>query len=174
MSDVTQETRTKIPLTRFLKDFRSSLTDHELREKYGLSARNFVSLIRALLARNIISPDDLAQRRELAVQRDLAKESQFLSGLFICPNCSHPHPEPFEKCPACGMEMEHTASGQRTRDPISTTGRHFYVDDDLDEEEEPETDNEKTPMKGGKQKATDKKPSSMGHIRSLLSKLKKK
>lgn len=174
MSDVTQETRTKIPLTRFLKDFRSRLTDHELKEKYGLSARSFVSLIKALLARNIINPDDLSRRREIAVQRDLAKESQFLSGLYICPNCSHPHPERFTQCPACGIKIEDLMPERATRDPLTTTGSHFYVDDDLDDVEEPAADEEQTEVKGGKQRAAEEKPSSMGQIRSLLSRLKNK
>jgi hypothetical protein len=172
MSDVTQDTRHKIPLTRFLKDFRSSLTDHELREKYSLSARSFVSLIKALLARNIVTQDDLARRREIAVQRDLAKESQFLSGLFICPNCSHPHPERFKECPACGLRIQDIIPEPKTNDPLSVTGNHFYVDDD--ELDEPDADDDENPMRGGRQQAAEEKPSSIGQIRSFFSKLKKK
>lgn len=129
MADNIEPTRGKVPLNYFLADFRSRLTDHELREKYELSAKAFVSLIKALLAKNVITPSDLEKRKVMAVQRDLAKESEFLSGLSICPNCSHPHPKPFEKCPACGADPADFIPRQETLDPLSTSGRHFYIDD---------------------------------------------
>ncbi len=129
MTDNIEPTRGKVPLNYFLADFRSHLTDHALREKYALSAKAFVSLIKALLAKNVITPADLEKRKVMAVQRDLAKESEFLSGLSICPNCSHPHPKPFEKCPACGADPADFIPRQETPDPLSTSGRHFYIDD---------------------------------------------
>jgi hypothetical protein len=130
MADKTEPIRGKVPLNQFLADFRSHLTDHEVREKYELSAKAFVSLIKALLAKNIITPADLEKRKVMAVQRDLAKESEFLSGLSICPNCSHPHPKPFEKCPACGADPAAFIPRHETVDPLSTSGRHFYIEDD--------------------------------------------
>jgi len=115
------------------------MTDQELKEKYSLSAHAFVSLIKALLARKVISHVDLLRRREMAVQRDLARETQFLAGLYICPNCSHPHPEPFETCPACGanphdfppaesvIDSLSTSSGHI--DSLTTSGGHIYVEE---------------------------------------------
>ncbi|HMK33419.1 MAG TPA: zinc ribbon domain-containing protein [Desulfomonilaceae bacterium] len=178
MSDAAQGTRGKIPLSRFLDDFKSSrLTDQELRVKYALSARSFVNLIKALLAKNIITQDDLARRKAQTVQRDLAKESQFLSGLFICPNCSHPHPDRFVQCPACGFKVEAIAPSKRSRDPLSTTGNHFYVDDD-DEAEETVAATpahlEEMPANTEQEDTKSEKPSSMDQIRSFLSRLKKK
>ena len=127
MTDPTQDSPGKVPLKPFLADFRSTLTDHELREKYGLSAVGFVSLIKALLAQKLITTDDLAKRREMAVQRDLAKQSKFLSGLTICPNCSHPSPHPFEKCPACGADAPGPASQDELVDNVPTSGDYAYV-----------------------------------------------
>ena len=130
MPDQEQQKTGKIPLKSFLADFRSSLTDAELRQKYRLSARAFISLIRALLNKGLITAGDLARRKELAVQRDLEKESEFLSGLYICPNCSHPHPSPFGRCPACGAEPGDAFAAKELLNPvISTTGTHFLVDD---------------------------------------------
>ncbi len=94
-----------------------------------MSAKAFISLIKALLTKNIITPADLEKRKVMAVQRDLAKESEFLSGLYICPNCSHPHPQPFERCPACGAKPGDFMPQQEVLDPLSTSGAHFYVDD---------------------------------------------
>lgn len=133
MSDQTQDTRGKVPLKPFLADFRSTLTDHELRQKYELSARGFVSLIKALLDQNLITTDDLTRRREMAVQRDLAKQSKFLSGLSICRHCNHPSPHPFEKCPACGADAVETDSREESLDEMSTSGNHFYVGPDMEE-----------------------------------------
>jgi hypothetical protein len=176
MADKPRETRGKIPLNRFLNDFRSNVPDHDLREKYSLSARSFVTLIKTLLARNIITQEDLAKRREVAVQRDLAKESQFLSGLFICPNCSHPHPERFEKCPACGVTVADFMPQVESRDPLTVTGNHFYVEDELDEREAPDdrAESKRSAPKPNEDKAPEEKPSSIGQIRAFFSKLKKR
>ena len=53
-------------------------------QRYGLSARSFVNLVTTLMKKNLITKKDLDKRKEIAVQRDLAKESQFLSSLYIC------------------------------------------------------------------------------------------
>jgi hypothetical protein len=133
MTDPTQDRPGKVPLKPFLADFRSTLTDHELREKYELSAVGFVSLIKALLAQNLITTGDLAKRREMAVQRDLAKQSKFLSGLSICPHCSHPSPHPFEKCPACGADAPGLASQEESDNNMLYSGDYAYVGADGEE-----------------------------------------
>jgi hypothetical protein len=130
MADNPEPIRAKVPLNQFLADFRSLFTDQALREKYQLSAKAFVSLIKALLAKGIVTPEDLEKRKMMAVQRDLAKESEFLSGLSICPNCSHPHPRPFERCPACGAQPADYMPRQEILDPFSISGRHFYIEDE--------------------------------------------
>lgn len=203
MSDQIQDSRGKVPLKPFLADFRTTVTDNELRQKYGLSARGFVSLIKALLDQNLITTDDLARRREMAVQRDLAKESKFLSGLSICRHCSHPSPHPFEKCPACGADAIETISEEESVDELSTSGNHFYVGADTEEveaeviEEIPDEttsgeasrseqkrgssrekradENGKAGQGAGKDKtARNSKPSALGEIRSIFSKFTKK
>jgi hypothetical protein len=202
MTDPTQDSPGKVPLKPFLADFRSTSTDHELREKYGLSAVGFVSLIKALLAQKLINTEDLAKRREMAVQRDLAKQSKFLSGLTICPNCSHPSPHPFKKCPACGADAPGPASQEELLDNVPTSGDYAYVGadgEDVEVELVEEVDEElseealrseqkkgSSPKKSsrenagagrgvGKDKAAGKpKTSALGEIRSIFSKLKKK
>jgi hypothetical protein len=185
MSEQEQNKTGKVPLKSFLEDFRSTLTDAELREKYRLSARAFISLIKALLAKNLINADDLAGRKKMAVQRDLEKQSEFLSGLYICPNCSHPHPSPFERCPACGAEPGGSYADQELLDPVmSSTGSHFLVDD-LDDPEEhddqdavlaaSEDDQQQPGESAEPSNRKDKtKSSPLKSVRSLISKLKKK
>lgn len=129
MTEKSEQARLKVPLSSFLADLSSSLSDQELRDKYDLSAKAFVSLIKALLTKNVISPLDLEKRKEMAVRRDLAKESQFLSGLYICPNCSHPHPSPFARCPACGAVPAEVAPSQEVMENLSASGDHFYIDE---------------------------------------------
>gem|GEM_PF-707979 len=203
MVDRPEQPRGTVPLNSFLADFRSPVTDQELRENYGLSARAFVSLIKALLGRNLITPEDLAWRREMAVERDLAKESQFLSGLFMCPNCSHPSPVPFEVCPACGAKVSDFNQTQDSIDLVSPSGGHAYVGDSqcvdppsktevppvsrragrLDPvrntqgvapHEEPVPGDEPSEERAGEEKRLKKEPSALESVRSLLSRLKKK
>ncbi len=161
MVDNSQDDRRKIPLKRFLSDFRSPLDDRELMQRYGLSARSFVNLVTTLMSKNLITKRDLDKRKEIAVQRDLAKESQFLSSLYICHNCSHPSPSPFEKCPACGAESR--VSVQDEKYPgITTSEGHAYiprttvldeveVEEIIEETQNPEPDIKKSsPMKAVK------------------------
>lgn len=185
MSDQGKTKTGKVPLKSFLADLKSPLTDAELRQKYRLSARAFISLIKALLGKNLITAQDLAWRKEMTVQKDLAKESQFLSGLYICQNCSHPHPSPFERCPACGAEPGDSFAAQDLLDPvISSTGTHFLVGDH-EAEDEPDDqdavlDDEETPTEQSEQQREapdhkkNRKSSPMSSVRSLFSKLKKK
>lgn len=105
------------------------MTDRELMDKYGVSASGLVALIKKLVAQNLITGNDLQIRKQKAVQRDLAREAQFLSGLFICPACGHPSPQPFEQCPACGALVEDFAPAQEVIDSITTSGGHIYVDE---------------------------------------------
>ncbi|MBI4962040.1 MAG: hypothetical protein HY913_02070 [Desulfomonile tiedjei] len=188
MADNTEKPRGKVPIREFLADFRSALTDRELREKYGLSARGFVSLIKALLAQNVISSVDLAKRREMSVQRDLARESQFLAGLYICPNCSHPSPQPFARCPACGAPPPSTSDGPVTG-VITPTENHVFVEEspasvtqetevisesDIEEEVQEESKGKSRDQAGGGAGEDQGKPSAMDSLKSLFSKLKKK
>jgi hypothetical protein len=186
MPEQTDENRSRFPLKSFLADFRSNLTDQELKHRYKLSTQAFVVLIRDLAAKNVIEETDLARRREMAVQRDLAKESEFLAGLFICPNCSHPSPEPFETCPACGARPDDFLPGEELLDSLATSGKHIQVED-IDEEVEvvEESDASEMPPHGsGEQEAAStphveaevqEKSSRLKMVRSFFSqKLKKK
>jgi len=65
----------------------------------------------------------------MGVQRDLAKETEFLSGLYICPQCSHPHPKPFEKCPACGAHPSESLVARETPVLSTPSTGAFYIDD---------------------------------------------
>lgn len=181
MTDQSEGKKGKIPLKRFLNDFRSPLTDAELRHRYQLTARNFVNLIKALLEQNLIGPEDLAWRREITVQRDRAKESEFLSGLYICPHCSHPHPSPFDVCPACGGETQDAFTTQELFQSIFTSSQVPTVV--RDEEPPPVGDTQlldPSELPGSKRQETEEKKepkaksSKRNSVRSFISKLKKK
>lgn len=136
MADQDESKTAKVPLKQFLADFRSSAADHELRSKYKLSPRGFVSLIKALLDKQVITPADLAKRKELQAQRQHQLESQFLSTLYLCPACNHPHPLPFEVCPACGADVHEYRADTETLDGLTTIGGTFSVED-IEEEMQP-------------------------------------
>ncbi len=100
-----------------------------MKDKYRVSASGLVALIKKLMAHGRITSADLETRKQKAVQRDLAKEAQFLSGLFICPACGHPHPQQFDRCPACGASVEEFSHGDGAMDSITTSGGHIYVEE---------------------------------------------
>ncbi|MCA1961426.1 MAG: zinc ribbon domain-containing protein [Desulfomonile sp.] len=183
MSDPHGQKRGKVPLKRFLQDLRTNLTDQELMRKYDLSAQAYVSLIKALLQKKYISQQDLARRKEINVKRDLMRESQFLATLCICPQCGHPHPEPFETCPACGAKMvSHPC--EEVLVSMSTIGVEVPASElptgpsgSLQESEDltqsvvvegiEEVDEEPALQNGSK---PEKKPSAMQTVRSILNK----
>ena len=168
MAENNQDPRLKIPLKRFLADFRSPLDDRELMQRYGLSARSFVNLVTTLMNKNLLTKSDLDQRKEVAVQRDLARETQFLSSLYICPHCNHPSPSPFDKCPACGADSKVASREEEVYPPITTSEGHAYVPptsvlEEVEVEEITETEpNNHEPQNPGK-------PSAINSVRSFFS-----
>jgi hypothetical protein len=129
MADPTQETRAKIPLKRFLADYKAGIPDREVMQKYGLSARSLITLIKTLVEKKVLDGEDLARRKQMTEQVELVKEQKFLKGLFICPNCGHPHPQQFDICPACGANPGDYTQPEQIVEDVTTTGGHFYVDD---------------------------------------------
>jgi hypothetical protein len=184
MNEPTGENRGKVPLKPFLKDVRSNLTDQELMRKYQLSAHAFVSLMKALFQKKYITPQDLARRKEINVKKDLARESQFLATLCICPNCGHPHPEPFDVCPACGAQMDDYHPAQEVLVSMSTIGVEVPVDElpksPTVEPQEPEDSAQSVVLEGIEEvevvevieegAGPNKKPSAIDSVRSFLSK----
>lgn len=172
MAENNQDQRQKIPLKRFLADFRSTLDDRELMQRYGLSARSFVNLITTLMKKSLLTKSDLDQRKEVAVQRDLARETQFLSSLYICPNCSHPSPSPFDRCPACGSELNSATQQEEAYPPITTSEGHAYVPptsvlEEVEVEEITETE------ENGHEQENTRKPSAINSVRSFFSRKEK-
>jgi hypothetical protein len=129
MADPNQETRAKIPLKRFLADYKAGIPDREVMQKYGLSARSLISLIKTLVEKKVLDADDLTRRKAMTEQVELVKEQKFLQGLFICPNCGHPHPQQFDICPACGANPADYGQPEQVVEDVTTTGGHFYVED---------------------------------------------
>lgn len=167
MAENNQDQRQKIPLKRFLADFRSPLDDRELMQRYGLSARSFVNLVTTLMKKNLLDKGDLDKRKEIAVQRDLARESQFLSSLYICQNCSHPSPTPFKRCPACGSELDPST----TQGEVSSEGHAYTSQKSVLEEVEVEEITE-TEENGNEPQDTGK-PSAISSVRSFFSRKEK-
>jgi hypothetical protein len=142
MTNQPKDSPGRIPLKPFLEDYRSSMSDREIMAKYSLSAQAFVSLIKTLLAQNAITHQEITGRRAAAEQRELAKESQFLAGLHICPYCGHPHPAPFTTCPACGAEVRTPSHVEDVlRSVTSSSGDHILLQEEFpppSQEAEPE------------------------------------
>lgn len=57
-------TKPRINARDAIRDIRSGMTDAELMEKYGLSAKGLESLVRKLLEARAITPAEIEQRRE--------------------------------------------------------------------------------------------------------------
>ncbi|MEW6348067.1 MAG: hypothetical protein AB1646_03340 [Thermodesulfobacteriota bacterium] len=197
MSDGGKQGR-KISVKEFLLDFRGGKSDADLRDKYGLSAQNFIRLLKELTAKRLVTPDDLETRRTKAIQQAKAKELEFLAGLFICPKCGHPATQAFEICPACEIHVDEYLSGQHALSALSDTGTNFYVEEaendviprpisneepepdlqrdvtpDLDTEPEPEPEPpQPADLEEGNQQQT--KKSALDSVRSLFGGRKKK
>lgn len=132
MTNQPKDNAGRIPVKAFLADYRSPMSDREVMAKYSLSAQAFVSLVKTLFTQKTISQADVANRRAVAEQRELAKESQFLAGLHICPYCGHPHPSPFTVCPACGAEVRVPGNVKDAlRSVTSSSGDHILVLEEL-------------------------------------------
>jgi hypothetical protein len=170
MAENNQDPRLKIPLKRFLADFRSPLDDRELMQRYGLSARSFVNLVTTLMKKNLLEKKDLDQRKEVAVQRDLARETQFLSSLYICPHCSHPSPMPYARCPACGAALESTPQDEEAYPPVTTSEGHAYVaPTNMLEEVEVEVEEVTESEANGREPKVQAKPSPIASVKSFFS-----
>jgi hypothetical protein len=144
------------------------MSDHGLREKYNLTAVSYVRLMQVLLEREVITEKDLEIRREAAVQKDLERQSKFISGLFLCPACSHPSPTRFEVCPACEERVEDYTH----EDDMSTTliDRQVGAFEDLESDVEMVEDGE-----GEDEMIKDSEDNRLNSLRSFLSeKIKKK
>jgi hypothetical protein len=184
MDDSTGQKRGKVPLKHFLKDLRSDATDQELMRRYELNAQAFVSLIKALLQKRYITPNDLARRKEINVKRDLERESEFLATLYICPNCGHPHPGAFNVCPACGVHVEDLAHPEEVLVATSTFAEGIAVNElpklPTNEPHVPAESVEEVVVEyieevdedeaGRKLRGSDKKSSAIDSVRSFLSK----
>ncbi len=119
----------KISVKDFLADFREGLSDANLRDKYRLTAQNFVRLLKELASKKLINAEDLEKRRRQSVQQAKAKELEFLAGLYICPKCGHPSTQTFKICPACEIHVDEYLSGQTALTALSETGTNFYVEE---------------------------------------------
>jgi hypothetical protein len=188
-----KQTQEKISIKEFVHDFKNAVPDQALKDKYRLSAKGFVALVKKLLEKGILVQGDLTRRKEVAAQRDLAKEAQFLQGLYICPQCGHPHPVPFEECPACGAKVADFKPAQDVLDNLSltTSGSHIYLEDESHIKEAGDTDTrqavtteEKQAAESASAKNQDTKPkdqdkknkskgSAVSSIRSFFSRKKK-
>lgn len=149
------------------------MPDQELREKYELSPRAFLSLIKALLDQKVISSQDLEQRKAISIQRDQAKEAAFLANLYICPYCGHPSPLPFEQCPACELDVKDVLGAENILSSETVvTEEHAYVQEAevevIEEIEESPPEEERAGIRAD-QKQQKGKPSAVSTIRSLFS-----
>ncbi|GEM_PF-1879021 len=170
----------KIPLKSFLADFRADMSDQKLRKKYKLDAGSYVKLIQVLLDRNVIKGPELTERRRKSVEKDLQKESEFISGLFICSACSHPASERFDICPACGTVQADFERKDEEIGGLSMSTMAISMEIDQYEEEEAEVEvidgpqePEETATSEEKSAEDGPRRSRFGSLRSFLPKKKK-
>ncbi|MFH0822556.1 MAG: zinc ribbon domain-containing protein [Pseudomonadota bacterium] len=153
MADQTSSTTGKVPLKAFLSDFKSGIPDHELKDKYSLTAKGFVSIIKALLDKKVIGKEDLATRKRIVEQREAAKESAFLQALFLCPHCGHPHPTKFPVCPACGFTPDDSLPPEEVLVSLTTHHGHFHVQEELEVEDDEDIDDGEMEDEGSREES---------------------
>ncbi len=79
-----------------MKDLRAGFGDHDLMEKYQLSAQGLQSVFAKLVKAGVISQSELDERIPVS-------ERTVDLGLFICPACGNIQGREFTQCPRCNF-----------------------------------------------------------------------
>ncbi len=88
----------KITAREIMKDVRAGFSDHELMQKYKLSAQALQSVFTKLVKAGVVGQDELDDR--IPVQ-----ERTVDLGLFICPACGNIKGTEFTECSRCGYSL---------------------------------------------------------------------
>jgi hypothetical protein len=93
----------KVSAKEVLSDIRSGMTLSELKHKYGLSDKGAESLFRKLLAKGLVTEEELPKSLEPdSVQEELPREKNEKS-VWRCPACGAPQDVQLAECPVCGV-----------------------------------------------------------------------
>jgi hypothetical protein len=84
----------KITAREVMKDLRAGVIDHDLMDKYQLSAQGLQSVFAKLVKAGVITQSELDDRVP-------ASERTVDLGLFICPACGNIQGREFTQCPRC-------------------------------------------------------------------------
>ena len=104
-----------LDIQEFVKDYCLPLSDRDLINKYQISAKELIPLIRKLVIDGFITKEHHQERTRKMKQREAVQEKSFLKSLYHCPLCNHIHPTPFEVCPACGTSIADPRKSQRAQ-----------------------------------------------------------
>jgi serine/threonine protein kinase len=95
----------KLDIEEFVDDYCHGVKDRDLLAKHQLSAKELIALVKKLIGQGVITKEQYFNRNRLVEEAEIHEEKQFLKSLYHCPVCSHMHPRPFNRCPACGTEI---------------------------------------------------------------------
>lgn len=122
----------------FVQDFCSGVKDRDLLEKYNITAKEMIKMVKKLINEGTLTKEQYFERSRKIEELEAKQERDFLKSLYQCPVCGHLHPTPFIRCPACGADVSEgrdaraQVKGGPTRNiPIEEPG-------DRPAEEEPE------------------------------------
>jgi hypothetical protein len=108
----------EIKAAELLKDIQAGLKDHDIMDKYRLSAKGFRSIIDQLLKAKLISQPEMDSRivaneetvdllgimRKLGLDNTAAKKEPQIP--LECIACGAPQTVEFEECPVCGVNIK--------------------------------------------------------------------
>ncbi len=95
----------KLDIEEFVADYCQGVKDRDLLAKHRLSPKELVGVVKKLIGQGVITKEQYFTRSRLVEEAEIHEEKAFLKSLYHCPVCSHLHPRPFNRCPACGTEI---------------------------------------------------------------------
>ncbi len=95
----------KVDIREFVADYCRGVKDRDLLAKHQLKPNQMVVIIKKLMNEGVITKEQYFTRNRIVEEAEIHEEKRFLKSLYHCPVCSHMHPHPFHRCPACGTEV---------------------------------------------------------------------
>ncbi len=95
----------KVDIREFVADYCRGVKDRDLLAKHQLKPKQMIGIIKKLMNEGVITKEQYFARNRIVEEAEIHEEKQFLKSLYHCPVCSHMHPHPFHRCPACGTEV---------------------------------------------------------------------
>ncbi len=129
----------KVDIDAFVLDFCSGVKDRDLLEKYDISAKEMVKIVKQLINEGSLTKEQYFERTRKIEEMETKQEREFLKSLYQCPVCGHLHPTPFIRCPACGAEVSEVPESLSVpKGGASASGAADQPADSAEEEDLPE------------------------------------